>query len=238
MLICRTSAPSLHPSCVWSSISTTSTRRCPGPFEWDVKRLVASMAVAGRENGLTAGKTAKGRRCDRGGLPHRDAGICHHIDPKRLLRYAHFDVEDAFAQLKSGMPKKAVRRTKAQIAKARTRDSTQALAKLTHRRGRAASDHQRPASDHPARRTGRATSTSTPCPGSSADCSAGTRRPCADLPASAGGAIRPDPRGPQGRRRRQRRHRNPILLIEPDDGSDPLLLQAKEAQRLGAGRLH
>ena len=30
----------------------------PGPFEWDVKRLVASMAVAGRENGLTAGKRA------------------------------------------------------------------------------------------------------------------------------------------------------------------------------------
>ena len=24
----------------------------PGPFEWDVKRLVASMAVAGRDNGL------------------------------------------------------------------------------------------------------------------------------------------------------------------------------------------
>ena len=45
--------------------------------------------------------------------------------------YAHFDVEDALARLKSDMPKKAVRRTKAQIAKARTRDSTQALAKLT-----------------------------------------------------------------------------------------------------------
>jgi uncharacterized protein (DUF2252 family) len=45
--------------------------------------------------------------------------------------YARFDVEDALAQLKSDLPKKAVRRTKAQIAKARTRDSTQALAKLT-----------------------------------------------------------------------------------------------------------
>ena len=45
--------------------------------------------------------------------------------------YARFDVEDALARLKSGMPKKAVRQTKAQIAKARTRDSTQALAKLT-----------------------------------------------------------------------------------------------------------
>ena len=28
----------------------------PGPFEWDVKRLVASMAVAGRGSGFTAKK--------------------------------------------------------------------------------------------------------------------------------------------------------------------------------------
>ena len=45
--------------------------------------------------------------------------------------YARFDVDDALARLKSDLPKKAVRQTKAQIAKARTRDSTQALAKLT-----------------------------------------------------------------------------------------------------------
>jgi len=45
--------------------------------------------------------------------------------------YARFDVDDALARLKSDLPKKAVRRTKAQIAKARTRDSTQVLAKLT-----------------------------------------------------------------------------------------------------------
>jgi uncharacterized protein (DUF2252 family) len=45
--------------------------------------------------------------------------------------YARFDVEDAIARLQSDLPKKAVRQTKVQIAKARTRDSTQALAKLT-----------------------------------------------------------------------------------------------------------
>jgi hypothetical protein len=45
--------------------------------------------------------------------------------------YAHFDVDDALAQIKSDLPKKAVRQTKTQITKARTRDSTQALAKLT-----------------------------------------------------------------------------------------------------------
>ena len=45
--------------------------------------------------------------------------------------YARFDVEDALARLKSDMPKKAVRQAKTQIAKARTRDSTPALAKVT-----------------------------------------------------------------------------------------------------------
>ena len=46
---CRTSARSRRPTAGSCSTSTTSTRRCPGPFEWDVKRLVASFAVAGRE---------------------------------------------------------------------------------------------------------------------------------------------------------------------------------------------
>jgi len=45
--------------------------------------------------------------------------------------YTRFDVEDALVRLKSDLPKKAVRQTKAQIAKAHTRDSTRALAKLT-----------------------------------------------------------------------------------------------------------
>jgi uncharacterized protein (DUF2252 family) len=101
----------------------------PGPFEWDVKRLVASMAVAGRDNGLTAKKrrrvalaTAKAYR-----TAMREFAAMSILD----VWYARFDVEDALAQLKSDMPKKAARHTRAQMAKARTRDSTQALAKLT-----------------------------------------------------------------------------------------------------------
>jgi uncharacterized protein (DUF2252 family) len=101
----------------------------PGPFEWDVKRLVASMAVAGRDNGLTAKKrhrvalaTAAAYR-----TAMREFAAMSILD----VWYARFDVEDALARLKSEMPKKTVRQTKAQMAKARTRDSTQALAKLT-----------------------------------------------------------------------------------------------------------
>ena len=101
----------------------------PGPFEWDVKRLVASIAVAGRDNDLSTKKrrgvavaTAAAYR-----TAMREFAAMSILD----VWYARFDVEDALARLKSDLPKKAVRQTKAQIAKARTRDSTQALAKLT-----------------------------------------------------------------------------------------------------------
>ena len=50
---CRTSACSGRPSASCCSTSTTSTRPCPGPWEWDVKRLAASLAVAGRNNGFS-----------------------------------------------------------------------------------------------------------------------------------------------------------------------------------------
>ena len=43
----------------WCSASTTSTRPFPGPWEWDVKRLAASFAIAGRDNGFSAKDRAK-----------------------------------------------------------------------------------------------------------------------------------------------------------------------------------
>jgi uncharacterized protein (DUF2252 family) len=101
----------------------------PGPFEWDVKRLVASMAVAGRDNGLG---TKKRRRVSLAtAAAYRTA--MREFAAMSILNvwHARFDVEDAVAGLKSDMPKKAVRQAKTQMAKARTRDSTQALAKLT-----------------------------------------------------------------------------------------------------------
>jgi uncharacterized protein (DUF2252 family) len=101
----------------------------PGPFEWDVKRLVASMALAGRENALTTKQRRKvalaAAAAYRSAM--REFAAMSILD----VWYAHLDVEDALARLKSDLPRKAVRQTQAQMAKARTRDSTQALAKLT-----------------------------------------------------------------------------------------------------------
>jgi uncharacterized protein (DUF2252 family) len=101
----------------------------PGPFEWDVKRLVASMVVAGRGSGFTAKKRRRVALAT--AAAYRTA--MREFAAMSILNvwYAHFDVDDALAQIKSDLPKKAVRQTKTQITKARTRDSTQALAKLT-----------------------------------------------------------------------------------------------------------
>ena len=46
------------------STSTTSTRRIPGPFEWDVKRLAASFEIAARSRELST-KKARGSRSRR-----------------------------------------------------------------------------------------------------------------------------------------------------------------------------
>ena len=101
----------------------------PGPFEWDVKRLVGSMAVAGRDNGLAAKKRRRVALAT--AAAYRTA--MREFAAMSILNvwYARFDVEDALAELKSDLPKKAVRQTRAQMAKARTRDGRQALAKLT-----------------------------------------------------------------------------------------------------------
>jgi uncharacterized protein (DUF2252 family) len=101
----------------------------PGPFEWDVKRLVASMVVAGRDNGLSA------KRCRSAALATAAAyrNTMGEFAGMSLLDvwYSHFDVEDAITRLKSSLPKKTVRGTKAQVKKAYTRDNIQMVEKLT-----------------------------------------------------------------------------------------------------------
>ena len=47
----------------------------PGPFEWDVKRLAASLAVAGRDNGFPARARRKIVLAAAEGIPRRDARL-------------------------------------------------------------------------------------------------------------------------------------------------------------------
>ena len=125
----------------------------PGPFEWDVKRLVASIAVAGRDNDL-------GTKKRRGvavatAAAYRTAMREFAAMPVLDVWYARFDVEDALARLKSDLPKKAVRQTKAQIAESPHPGQHPGAGETDDRPGWAVPDHQRPAANRPARRASR-----------------------------------------------------------------------------------
>jgi uncharacterized protein (DUF2252 family) len=101
----------------------------PGPFEWDVKRLAASLVVAGRENGFSKKDRRKivlaGTEAYRTAM--RSFADQHFLD----VWYAHLDVEDEIAKVRSQLNKKRVRATEKLVAKARTHDSMKAQSKLT-----------------------------------------------------------------------------------------------------------
>jgi len=101
----------------------------PGPFEWDVKRFAASLAVAGRDIGLDA----KDRKAIvLAGVAAYRTAMAEFADKTMLeVWYARLDVEDGLEQLRQKVGDEALGRTRKALAKARTRDSMQVLKKLT-----------------------------------------------------------------------------------------------------------
>ena len=57
----------------------------PGPFEWDVKRLVASFAVAGRDRGFDAKQREPVNRTRDALLPRVDAGLRRDVELRSLV---------------------------------------------------------------------------------------------------------------------------------------------------------
>jgi uncharacterized protein (DUF2252 family) len=101
----------------------------PGPWEWDVKRLAASMEVAARDNGF-AGKdrreivtatVARYRQAMRTFAGMTDLDVW----------YAHADMDQLRAQFESQLKARQRKLVEKGLAKARTRDSMQEVAKLT-----------------------------------------------------------------------------------------------------------
>jgi uncharacterized protein (DUF2252 family) len=99
----------------------------PGPWEWDVKRLVASLAVAARNNGFTAKQRRKiatsATRAYRTAM--RDFAL------KTTLEVWYTQLDVATMLDRRRLPSAQVARTHTAMAKARTRDSMQALNKLS-----------------------------------------------------------------------------------------------------------
>src|SRR5213075_3072672 len=101
----------------------------PGPFEWDVKRLAASLAVAGRDNGYPAKARRKIALAAAEGYRTAMAGFAE--QPFLDVWYAHLDIEPVLAQFRSQMKAKGFKAAQKLLAKAHTSDSTKALGKLT-----------------------------------------------------------------------------------------------------------
>jgi uncharacterized protein (DUF2252 family) len=103
----------------------------PGPWEWDVKRLAASMLIAARDNEFavkdqdrvvldTVGAYRKSMR--------EFAGM------KNLeVWYASLEVEPVLRQYQSQFRPEQVKRTERALAKAQTRDSMSAFSKIAQR---------------------------------------------------------------------------------------------------------
>ena len=76
----------------------------PGPWEWDVKRLAASMLIAARDNGFPV-RPGADRARHRRGVPHRDGEFAamRNLD----VWYAHLDIENALEELGSQLQAEA-----------------------------------------------------------------------------------------------------------------------------------
>jgi uncharacterized protein (DUF2252 family) len=101
----------------------------PGPWEWDVKRLAASMEVAARDNGfsgkkrrqIVAATVASYREAMRGFAAMTNLDVW----------YARADIEQLRTQFEPQLKSRQRKLVDRDMAKARTRDSMQEVAKLT-----------------------------------------------------------------------------------------------------------
>jgi uncharacterized protein (DUF2252 family) len=101
----------------------------PGPFEWDVKRLVASFAVAGRDRGFDARKRETINRTVL--RSYREAMAAFAGMPNLDLWYARIDVDQVAAFAAQHAGKKQRKQFERNLAKAQSKDSMRALGKLT-----------------------------------------------------------------------------------------------------------
>lgn len=101
----------------------------PGPFDWDVRRLVASLAIAGRGNGFGKGQC---RRITRACAAEYRVTVNHSAGCGELdVWYSHFEAESELAELRTVLDASARKRVAKTIDKAWGRDSAHALSKLT-----------------------------------------------------------------------------------------------------------
>jgi uncharacterized protein (DUF2252 family) len=102
----------------------------PGPWEWDIKRLAASIAVAGRNNGFSDAErreviTTSAREYR---TAMREFASMGNLD----VWYSRLQVREGLPQLQALLRKKDLKEAQRLVDKARTKDNIQAFDKLTH----------------------------------------------------------------------------------------------------------
>jgi uncharacterized protein (DUF2252 family) len=100
-----------------------------GPFEWDVKRLAASVEIAARERELTAADRSAAVRAVV--QTYREAMRQFASMGDLDVWYARLDVRATLAELRAGPDSKAAKSVRRGAAKARLNDGRRALASLT-----------------------------------------------------------------------------------------------------------
>jgi uncharacterized protein (DUF2252 family) len=100
-----------------------------GPWEWDVKRLATSLAVAGRANGFSA---AQIRKIVLAAVRRYQEAIAEFAELGNLeVWYARMEVAQEWERLSDQLDKGMNKRLGKSIRKAQRRDHRQSLAKLT-----------------------------------------------------------------------------------------------------------
>jgi uncharacterized protein (DUF2252 family) len=102
----------------------------PGPWEWDVKRLAASMLIAARGNNFAVKEQDKIVLDTVEAYRSAMAGFASMNNLE--VWYAHLDIENTLTEFGSQFKAKMVKRAEHELAKARTKDSMTAFSKLTH----------------------------------------------------------------------------------------------------------
>ena len=100
----------------------------PGPFEWDLKRLAASFAVAGRDRGFDE---AVRRSVVMAAVREYREAIARFAEMRNIdVWYTRLDVAAILKQLGASASRKQMKRFQTDVAKVHTKDSMRALAKL------------------------------------------------------------------------------------------------------------
>ena len=101
----------------------------PGPFEWDVKRLAASLHIAGQASEFSTKELRKMvRRCVRG---YRTAIRSFAEQGNLAVWYSHLEIEDLLPVIGEKFDSARQDRVQGLVDKAKARTSLHALAKLT-----------------------------------------------------------------------------------------------------------